>query len=198
MADQKKNLPVADDQKAPAAAQEPAAASSAEPKKKIRKAPRVKKPRKKGLPLAVDILIVVTLVALIVGAGWGIYTIGNLFATRYAQKEITYMMLLDDVDAVLAYNENGKCVVLPDTDVFVLEQEQSTLVGEVLSVSTEKNADGTVDIYVSVRTTANYNYTLGYFVDDVKIAVGKAYDCRFCGLAEDAVIVELQVTEKES
>lgn len=198
MADHKKILFLADDQKASGTAQEPAAASSAESKKKIRKAPKVKKPGKKALPLAVDILIVVMLVAVIATAVWGVYKLGNHFATRYAQKEITYTMLARGVDAGLAYDADGDCVVLPDSDVFVLEQDQSTLTGQVLSVSTENNEDGTVDVYVTVRSTADYNYTLGYFVDRVKIAVGKEYACRFSGLANDAVIVELQVTEKES
>ena len=62
----------------------------------------------------------------------------------------------------------------------------------------EPFADGTVDISVVVRTVADYNYTLGYFADQTKIAVGKTYNFRFSGLVSDAVIVELQITEKES
>ena len=199
MADHKKNQSGADDQKASSIAQEQPSAPVTETKKKIRKAPKVKKPRKKGLPIAVDILIVIVLLALIAGAVWGIYELGNYFATRYAQREITYTLLAKDVDAALALDADGKCVVLPDTDVFVSDAEQSVLVGEVLSVSTEQGSeDGTLDLYVVVRTTANYNHKLGYFADRIKIAVGKAYTCRFSGLVSDAVIVELQITEGES
>ena len=198
MADSKKNLMPTDDQKVPGTLKESAQVSSAEPKKKIRKAPKVKKQRKKGLPLAVDILLVITLVAAILAAVWGVYALGNRFATRYAQKEITYTLLASDVDAALVYGADGKCVIIPDSDVYVLGQENETLAGQVLSVSTEKQEDGMVDVYVTVRTTANYNYTLGFFVDQTKIAVGKAYTCRFYGMMSDAVIVELQITDKES
>jgi hypothetical protein len=169
-----------------------------EGKKKVHKAPKIKKAPKKGIPIAVDILIVVVILAAIVGAVFGINALGEYFSTRYAQREITYTCLVESVDAVLAYDANGKCVVQPGTEVFVVQDMQSAPVGEVLSVSTEDNADGTVDISVVVRTVADYNYTLGYFADQTKIAVGKTYNCRFSGLVSDAVIVELQITEKES
>ncbi len=198
MSDHKKNQIATDDQKASSITPEATFAPVSESKKKIHKAPKVKKPRKKGLPIAVDILIVIVLLAVIAGAAWGVYALGNYFATRYAQKEITYTLLVEDVRAELAFDAEGKCVVLPDSNVFVLEQEESTPVGEVLSVSTQNNEDGTADVYVVVRTTADYNYKLGYFADKIKIAVGKEYTCRFSGLVGDAAIVELQITEGES
>lgn len=198
MSDHKKNQTTADDQKASSITQEQPAAPAAENKKKIRKAPKVKKPRKKGMPVVVDILIVISLLAVIAAAVWGVYALGNYFATRYALREVTYTLLAEDVDAALAIGADEKCVVLPDSNVYVLEGEQSIPVGEVLSVSAEQNEDGTVDLYVVVRTTANYNHKLGYFADQTKIAVGKAYTCRFSGLVSDAVIVELQIAEEES
>ncbi len=198
MSDHKKNQIATDDQKASSIAPEATLTPVSENKKKVRKAPKVKKARKKGLPIAVDILIVVVLLAVIAGAVWGIYALGEYFATRYAQKEITYTLLAQGVDADLAFDDEGVCVVRPESEVFVLNEEQSTSVGQVLSVSTRGNEDGTINVYVVVRTTAAYNYTLGYFADQTKIAVGKAYACRFSSLVSDAVIVELQVTEKES
>ena len=199
MSDHKKNLITTDEQKASSIAPETSLAPMGDSKKKIRKAPKVKKkPRKKGLPIAVDILIVVVLLAAIAGAVWGIYALNNYFSTRYAEKEITYTLLAENVSSALVYDEEGNCVVRPDSDVFVLEQEQSTPVGKVLSVSCEDNGDGTADVYVVVRTTANYNYTLGYFAGQTKIAVGKAYTYRFSGLVSEAVTVELQITEEEA
>ena len=198
MSDQKKNQIVADDRKASSITADANLTPANEGKKKIYKAPKVKKPRKKGLPIAVDILIVIALLAVIAGAAWGVYILGNHFASSYEPKEITYTLLARDVDAALAYDADGNCVIVPESDVFVLEQEQRTPVGQVLSVSPELQEDGTVNVYVTVRTTADYEHELGYFVGKTKIAVGKEYACRFYGLVSDAVIVELQVTEKES
>lgn len=198
MADHKKNLISTDDQKASSITPDTTLTPVAETKKKIRKAPKIKKPRKKGLPIAVDILIVIVLLAVIASTIWGIYEMGNYFSTRYAQREITYTLLARNVKAELAFDADGECIVLPDSDVFVIDENNSTHTGKVLSASAAENDDGTVDISVVVRTVANYNYTLGYFADQVKIAVGKSYTCRFSGLVSDAVIVELQVTEKES
>lgn len=198
MSEHKKNQISGDDQKASSIVQDTSNVSVNEGKKKVHKAPKVKKARKKGMPIAVDILIVVVILAAIVGAVFGINALGEYFSTRYAQREITYTCLVESVDAVLAYDADGKCVVQPGTEVFVVQDMQSAPVGEVLSVSTEDNADGTVDISVVVRTVADYNYTLGYFADQTKIAVGKTYNFRFSGLVSDAVIVELQITEKES
>ncbi len=197
MADQKNNIIPTDDPKASSIAPEATLAPVSEPKKKIRKAPKIKKPAKKGLPIAVDILIVVVLIAAITGAVWGIFALTEYFSTRYAQKQITYTLLAEDVRAELAIDAEGECVVLSDTDVFMAEGE-NTPMGRVQSVSVKNNEDGTVDLYVVVRTKADYNYTLGYFADKVKIAVGKAYTYRFSGLVSDAVIVELQVTEGDS
>ncbi len=198
MSDHKKNLISADDQKASSISPDVALPSIGESKKKIRKAPKIKKPRKKGLPIAVDILIVIALLAVIAGAVWGVYKIGEFYANKYAPREITYTLLAEGVDASLAFDANGDCVVVRDSEVFILDRDQSAHTGKVYSVSAEERSDGTVDIYVDVSTPANYNYKLGYFVNQIKIAVGKTYTCRFSGLVSDAVIVELQITEKES
>ncbi len=198
MTDHKKNQVSADEQKASSILPDATLTPVVESKKKIRKAPKIKKARKKSLPIAVDILVVFLLIAVIAGALGGIYALGNYFATRYAQRGITYTLLVENADAALALDADGNCVVLPDSNVFVVEAEKSTAVGKVTSVSVENHDDGTVDLYVVVRAKADYNYTLGYFADQVKIAVGKAYTCRFSGLVSDAVIVELQITEKES
>lgn len=196
MADQKKSQIPEDAQKASGIAPEAAPVPVNEPKKKIRKAPKVKKPRKKGLPVVVDVLIVVLLLAVIAGAIYGISAAGRYFSTRYAEKQINYTFLLESVDPALALDEDMRCVIQSGTLVYLSGEEDGSPLGKVLGNSLEVNEDGTMDIYVTVRTTANYNYTLGYFVEQTKIAVGKTYTCRFSGLVSDAVIVELQVEEE--
>lgn len=198
MADNKKNQIIADDQKASSIAPETAAAPVVEVKKKVRKAPKVKKPKKKGIPLIVDILIVVLLLAVVAGAAYGLYSLGKYFSTRYAEMEITYTLLLRDVDPALVLDQEGNCVILPDSNVFLAEQESTHTIGRVLSTSVDVKDDGSTDVLVTVRTTANYNYTLGYFVEDTKIAVGKEYLCRFSGVMGKALIVELQVQEADN
>lgn len=198
MADNKKSQVPADDQKASSIVPEASLTPVTETKKKIRKAPKVKKPKKKGVPIVVDILIVLLILGVIAGAGFGIYSLGKYFATRYAQKEITYTMLLRDADAALVLDKEGDCVIKPDSEVYLADGTGSYVLGSVLSTSVEFDEDGTVDVYVSVRTEADYNYTLGYFVDQTKIAVGKTYNCRFSGIMDEAVIVDLQILEQEA
>lgn len=197
MAEQKKNKAPADDQKASSIMPEAAVTPVGETKKKIRKAPKVKKPKKKGVPLVLDILIVVVLLAMIAGVVFGVYSIGRYFSTRYAATEITYTLLLEDVDALIALDGEGNCVITPNSTVYLAE-EATHAMGKVRSVTVDLGEDGTADLYVSVRTTANYNHTLGYFAEQTKIAVGKSYTCRFEGLMAKALITELQVQEKES
>jgi hypothetical protein len=198
MADNKKNQIIADEQKASSIAPETPAAPVADVKKKVRKAPKIKKPKKKGIPLVVDILIVVLLLAVVAAAVYGLYSLGKYFSTRYAQMEITYTLLLRDVDAELVLDQEGECVVLPDSDVYLAEQEGTHEIGQVLSTAVDLDENGGADVYVVVRTTADYNYTLGYFVKDTKIAVGKEYLCRFSGLMGKALIVDLQVQEADN
>ena len=195
MPDHKKNQISADDQKASSIAPETALTSAGETKKKIRKAPKVKKKKKNGLPIVLDVMIVILLFAVIAGAVFGIYSLGKYFSTRYAPKEITYTLLLDDVDPALALDDEDECVITPESTVYLAEEQGTYSLGEVLSVAFEQEEQGTIDVYVTVRTTANYNHTLGYFVEQTKIAVGKAYTCRFNGLMDTALIVELQVQE---
>ncbi len=195
MYDNMKNQTIADDQKASGITPDTGLTPAGENKKKIRKAPKVKKPQKKGLPIAVDILIVFALLAVIFGAAFGIKALTEYFSTQYAQRQIMYTVLAEDVKAEIALDEDGDCVVLPDSEVYLAQGDQNSPVGRVISVSVKNNDDGTVDIYTVVRVTADYNYKLGYFVDQTKIAVGKAYTYRFSGLVSDAVIVTLQTTE---
>lgn len=200
MADHKKSQVAADDQKASGTQQEQATAPVSETKKKVRKAPKVKKPRKKGLPIAVDILIVISLLAIIAGALWGVYALVDRYAVGYVQREITYTLLVQDAPASIALDADGECVVLPDTNVYVSDPEtaEDMLVGKVVSASAEQGEDDTVDVVVVVSTKTNYNRKYGYFVNQVKIAVGKTYTCRFGNLFGDAVIIELQVAEGEA
>lgn len=195
MSDNMKNQIAADDQKASGMTPDTALTPVVENKKKIRKAPKVKKQRQKGLPIAVDILIVIALLAAIAGAAFGIYAMTEYFSTRYAQRQIVYTVLAENVREEIAFDQYGECVVLPDTEVYVAEGEQNTSIGRIISVSVKTNEDGSVDIYAVVRAKADYNHTLGYFVDQAKIAVGKTYTCRFSGLVSDAVIIALQTTE---
>jgi hypothetical protein len=202
MADHKKTQAAADDQKASSITQEQTAVPAAETKKRVRKAPKVKKPGnkpgKKGLPIAVDILIVFLLLAVIAGIAWGVYKLVDYYATEYVQREISYTLLVQDADASIALDEAGECVVLPDTVVYVSDQGQDTPIGEVTSVSVQQNEQGNVDVWIVVSNKANYNRKLGYFANQIKIAVGKTYTCRFCNLYSEAVIVELQLAEGES
>lgn len=199
MPDHKKNQISADDQKASSIAPEASLTPVSETKKKIRKAPKVKKKKKKGLPVVLDILIVIVLLAAIAGTVFGIYSTGKYFSTRYAQVDITYTVLLQDVDAALAYDADGECVITPESYVYVAENDRGHSLGQVLDVEcvadSVQESDEVVDVYVTVHTVADYNYTLGYFVDQTKIAVGKSYVLRFEGLMSEAVIVELEIDE---
>lgn len=198
MADNKKNLPVTDDQKASSINPEASLIPASETKKRIRKAPKPKKPKKKGLPVVLDILIMVLLIAMIAAAVWGLWSLGKYFATQYTEQEITYTLLLEDVEDKIALDENGYCVVLPDTQVYLAQDGQGHVLGKVLAVSTEiDDQAGTVDVYITVKATAGYNAKLGYYIEQTKIAVGKTYTCRFAGLMGEAVIVELQTLAKE-
>lgn len=200
MADNKKNVPVTDDQKASSISQDASLVPVAESKRKvkIRKAPKVKKQKKKGLPIVLDILIVILLIGVIGAAVWGIWSLGKYFATQYEEVEISYTMLIEDVDKELALADDGFCVIEPDSHVYLAQEQEGYELGTVLSVSTSiDEQDGTVDVYVTVKTVAGYNIKLGYFIDQTKIAVGKVYTCRFSGLMGEAVIVELQRLVKE-
>ncbi len=198
MADNKKNLPVTDDQKASSISPDTSLIPTTETKKKVRKAPKVKKQKKKGFPIILDILIMILLISVIGAAVWGIWTLGKYFATQYTDVEVSYTMLIEDVDPDIALDEDGHCVIKPDSKVYLADEDAGYALGKVLSVSTEDNGqNGTVDVYVTVKATAGYNSKLGYFIEQTKIAVGKSYNCRFAGLMGEAVIVELQTLAKE-
>ena len=195
MADNKNNQTHTDAQKASGVTPDTSLAPINTTKKKVYKAPKAKKERKKGLPIAVDIFIVLALLAIIAGGYFGIRAIANYFAVSYEQREISYTLLISDAAAELVFDADGECVIQSDCDAFVVTEEQDELVGQVHTVSTEQQEDGTVDVYIEVYTTADYRHGLGYFVNRIKIAVGKEYTCRCSGLYASATIVELQITE---
>ncbi|MBE6675283.1 MAG: hypothetical protein E7594_00430 [Ruminococcaceae bacterium] len=200
MADQKKSLTTADDQKASSITPDASLVPAGETKKKIRKAPKVKKKNtnKKGIPIVLDILIVILLLAAIGGAAFGIYAAGKYYSTRYTETEITYTLLLRDVDVSIALDDRGKSIIPLNSTVYLADEQGGYVLGKVMSTGvqrSEEDENAPVDVYVVVRTNANYNHTLGYFVEQTKIAVGKSYVCRFEGLMSEAVIVGLQVQE---
>lgn len=200
MADQKKNLTTADDQKASSISPDASLAPAGETKKKVRKAPKVKKKstNKKGIPIVLDILIVILILAAIGGAVFGIYAMGNYYSTRYTETEITYTLLLRDVDVSIALDDRGKSVIPLNSTVYLADEQGGYVLGKVMSTGVQRGGEdenAPVDVYVVVRTDANYNHTLGYFVEQTKIAVGKSYVFRFEGLMSEAFIVGLQVQD---
>ena len=198
MADNKKNMSVTDDQKASSFLPDAPVVPATETKKRVRKAPKIKKQKKKGFPIILDILIMILLISVIGAAVWGIWSLGKYFATQYADVELSYTMLIEDVDPEIALDKNGYCVIVPDSTVYLADDDAGYVLGKVLSVSTKMDDEsGAVDVYVTVKATAGYNSKLGYFIEQTKIAVGKSYSCRFSGLMGDAVIVELQPLAKE-
>ena len=91
MADNKNNQTHTDTQKASGVTPDTSLAPIHTTKKKVYKAPKAKKERKKGLPIAVDIFIVLALLAIIAGGYFGIRAIANYFAVSYEQQEISYI-----------------------------------------------------------------------------------------------------------
>ena len=114
---------------------------------------------KKRLPLAVDIIIGILMLALVCAIIVGAYILFRYYANDYETRNVTYTVIFDAEDV-------KKCASMKDQDLFLDVDGNSVYFGKIKEVLLPENTDGAGQVILTVNASVKYRSGEGYFIGD--------------------------------
>ena len=148
---------------------------------------------KRRLPIAIDIIAGILMLALMCGVVAGSYFLFRYYSNDYDSVNVTYKVAFDTAE-----KEQVLAVMRANEKVFLDTESNSVYFGKITGVNTEENGTGQNSrrIYLTIEVNANYRKGEGYSLGDERLAVGSKFMLR-CGEKTEAVtVVELSAGGK--
>ena len=142
---------------------------------------------KKKLPLWVDIVAGIIMLAIVVGVVVGSYMLFRFYSNEYAEVDVTYTVIVDDVSA----EDIAGYYTLKDSELFMDTENNSVYFGKIIKVSEDEGR-----ILITVETQAKHRSGEGCFIGDCRLAVGSELDLRCEETNISAEIVALKTGGK--
>lgn len=127
-----------------------------------------KKVARKKMPIAVDIIISILMIAIALGVVGGTYFLFRYFTVDYESVSIEYTLLVENADTESYGGILNKHVYM-DVD------GNTVYFGKIIGVETYEK-DGAV--LLNIALNAKYKSEEGYFAENSKISVGSSYSLR--------------------
>lgn len=137
---------------------------------------------RKKLPLIVDIVITVLMLAIVAGVIVGAYYLFRYFSTDYESVGIEYSFAVECKENASDYQKYVRKELYYDVD------GSTVYFGKIESVSVSEDNDLAVII---VEVTANHKADEGYYLGDERVAVGSGYTLRIEDQTVSGTVVEL-------
>ncbi len=141
---------------------------------------------RRRLPLAVDIILAVLLLAITFGIVAGAYYGYRYFTVDYESVTIEYIILAK-TDNAKAYSD------IVGKHIYKDEDKNTLYLGKITGADVY-GADG--EVAIKVQLDANYKTEEGYFAENFKISVGKSVKVRTESFNISGEIVELKKITK--
>ncbi len=149
---------------------------------------RNSKSRKK-LPLIVDIIITVLMLAIVAGVIVGAYYLFRYFSTDYESVSIEYSF-------AVPCEENAEEYLSVENKELYFDIDGSTVYfGKITAV--EVSEDNSLAV-LTVKVTANHKGDEGYYLGDERVAVGSDYTLRIDDRIVNGTVVELSGDLREN
>ncbi len=140
---------------------------------------------KRRLPIAVDIIAGIFMLALVCAVIVGTYMLFRYYSNDYEGTDITYTVEI----SLNNKNDAGHYMAMKNKEVFMDKNSNAVFFGKIAGVETVENADR---IRLVIKADAKYRRGEGYSIGDTKVAVGSRFTLR-CGeeALNDVAVVEL-------
>lgn len=137
---------------------------------------------RKKLPVVVDIIIAVLMLAMIGGVTVGAYSLFRFYTNDYDVVEIEYVFVTPYEYTAEAYG------TMLNREIYCDENGSSLYFGKVALVELLPESQ---TVIVTVKADVKYKASEGYSVGDRKIAVGGDYLLRSQNISVECTVVEL-------
>ena len=131
-------------------------------------------PKKRNIPLALDIIIALSVVIVVAALIVGAYFVLSYYTIGYKNVSIEYTVVVESDDIADDFDASS----LEGSVVFCDEYGNTQCFGKVSDASVKISAKGEKQIVFSINSDAKYKKGEGYFVEDHEVAVGSTH--RFC------------------
>ena len=142
---------------------------------------------KKKLPLAVDIIAGIIMLALVLGVIVGSYMLFRYYSNDYETRSVTYTVVFKANKELEEYGlkKNG--------EIYMDVSGNTVYFGKIAEVK-RIDQDGVKSITLKVNTDAKYRNGEGYSIGDNRLAVGSEYKLRYLEETLSVSVVELGET----
>jgi hypothetical protein len=138
---------------------------------------------RKKLPLVVDIIVTVLILAIVAGVAFGAYYLFRYFSADYEAVTVEYCFAIPCDESGIAPYEK-----LVREELYYDVEDSTVYFGKIISVDITENESLVV---LTVEITANHKASEGYYLGECRIAVGSDYTLRIDGDTVSGTIVEL-------
>ncbi len=142
---------------------------------------------KKKLPLAVDIIAGILMLALVCGVVVGSYMLFRYYSNDYDTKNITYTVLF------VANKELDEYGLKKTGELYMDVSGNAVYFGKIEEVKRIEH-NGVKSITLKVKADVKYRSGEGYSIEDTRIAVGSEFKLRYLAETLNVSVVELDET----
>ncbi len=142
---------------------------------------------KKKLPLVVDIIAGILMLALVFAIIVGSYMLFRYYSNDYGGVDITYTVAFDPTDDVNSYHK------MKNGELYIDTEDNSIYFGRITGVEMVegKNAGEQDRVLFTIQANVKYRKGEGYSIDNNKLAVGCTYTLRCVEKNIEVMVVEL-------
>ena len=159
-------------------------------KRKISATERRKNGGKRKLPVIVDIIVGILIIAISIGIAVGAFLLFRYYSDDYGDVKIEY--------TVVAHCDGDQSVyrTMKNKELYMDTDGNTLYFGKIANVDIIENAEDQNTLLLTVRATVKYKKGSGYSVGDNRIAVGSEYTLRSENVSIEGTVIELtQMTE---
>lgn len=140
---------------------------------------------KKKLPLVVDIIVGILMLAIVCGVIVGSYMLFRYYTNDYETRNVTYTVVFS-VD-----EDIKKCAAMKNGELFLDEEGNSVYFGKIREVLLPENADTAGEVVLIVNASVKYRSGEGYFIGDSRMAVGSVFTLRHVESSYTVTVVDI-------
>ncbi|MBE6585053.1 MAG: hypothetical protein E7645_00840 [Ruminococcaceae bacterium] len=137
--------------------------------------------------LIVDVILLVILCGVGVGAFWGYHTVKNMYMPTWQEKEIEFCVEIPDVEKGRA---NQLLSVLEGKKLWHSGQADGDTLGIISDAGYDPGSeDNVINLILTVKTTAEYRKGEGYYINSTRILAGETTELRTEGFVGEGVVL---------
>lgn len=141
--------------------------------------------KKRRLPVFVDVIIGVLIIAITIGVVVGMFMLFKYYSDDYNEVKIEYKVIAYSAEDLSVYR------TMKNKELYMDFDNNTYYFGNIANVELIENPNGENVVILNVKASVKYRKGSGYSIGDNRIAVGSEYILRSETISINGTIVEL-------